>query len=256
MNFIDDARRAKMPAQYCQIFSEHIFKVVEDLKNQGIADFEPIAFLYRENCIFVLIPAGTRYKFSIGNVKISGVYSEASSNNLNINGFDYETGMTEFYLNTEIGYRNNWYNINLFPKLLKLEQNNAPSAVSKHHTNCTFKRKICCNKIQKNVYAEVASYNKLIDYLKVVMASGVYHNPVTGAECKQKFQSLGYPIDAYIDSLKDWVKYNWLEYLKITTPPIDIELFLAEDSAAMKNFEQQIYQHFIGMFLLDYIWQH
>lgn len=214
MNFIDDARRAKMLAQYCQIFSEHILKVVEDLKNQGIADFKPIAFLYRENCIFVLIPAGTRYKFSIGNVKISSVYCDASEKNLNINGFDYFPEMTEFALNTEIGYRNNWYNINLFPKLLKLEQNNAPSAVSKHHTNCTFNRKIRFNKIMANVYAEVESYNTLTDYLDSILktsklSTGIYHNPVTGQYCIDKLLAWGLPKNKYpISALTPYRDYN------------------------------------------------
>ena len=100
MSFMVDASRANIPSNYCRIFAERVLKVAKKL------GFEPEAFLYRENCIFVLIPAGTRYNFKT----FGGVYSKDSYKNLNINGFDYFPEMTDFALNTEVGYRNNNYN--------------------------------------------------------------------------------------------------------------------------------------------------
>ncbi len=245
MSFMNDASRANIPTHYCRIFSEHVLKVANKL------GFEPEAFLFRENCIFVLIPPGTRYNFKT----FSGKYCYDSYQNLNINGFDYLPEMTEFALNTEIGYRNNFYNRKLFPKLDNLEQQNDPLAISKHYTNCTFNRKIRFNKIMANIYANVASYNTLADYLKVILADGIYHSSVTGQYCIGKLLAWGFPANESVSSLTPYREYNWLEYLKITTPLIDIKLFLAEDSATMAELERQIEQHFIGMFLLDYIYQ-
>ena len=106
-----------------------------------------------------------------------------------------------------------------------------------------------------NIYANVASYNTLADYLKVILADGIYHSSVTGQYCIDKLLAWGFPANESVSSLTPYREYNWLEYLKITTPLIDIKLFLAEDSATMAELERQIEQHFIGMSLLDYIYQ-
>ena len=71
MSFMNDASRANIPTNYCRIFSARVLKVANKL------GFAPEAFLYRKNCIFVLIPAGTRYNFKT----FGGVYSENSHKN-------------------------------------------------------------------------------------------------------------------------------------------------------------------------------
>ena len=95
------------------------------------------------------IEADCWYDVTVCGRKISGRFHADSSRNININGSDYVPGMVEFCLNTEVGYRNNFYNQNLYPKLRRREQNDDPLAISKYFAGCTYHRKIRLNRMSQ-----------------------------------------------------------------------------------------------------------
>ena len=241
-----------MPVKWRRIFSENILDVT------NVLNIDAEGTNWADNCIFVYIKkSGITNIFSL-NMTL-GIYSEWSIKNLNINGYDYYPDLIEFSLRIEIGYRNCGYNKKLFPKLLRLENNKAPLALSNFCNGCTFDRKIRLNKMQANVYKSVKIYNSLIDYLSDIMSSGIYYGSMTDTQCIAKLQSLGlknYDGTPYSGSDLHHRNYNWLEYLGIVMPPINCKKFLAEDPATIKKFKEQIEFLFKLMILIDYIQNH
>ena len=185
----------------------------------------------RDNCIFIRVKPGGRYKISVdsaGNIIIEARYNEDSTRNNNITGLDYYEyeKQKEITLSAWIGLCNYWYNVALFPKMLKFEQKSAPKSVSKicsTYPGIIFERKY---RYTRNQYRHIKNYDSLIDYLNDVIASGI-RGP----------------------GLFD------LEVLVISTPPINLESILKENDVSLVELKNQIEFHVKLMLLIDYIYQ-
>ncbi len=228
-----------VPPMWAQIFAESLLKGAAKL---GI---KLKMCPWREgDCIFISIEPSINY-------------SQASSDNLNITGLDYHEGEQipeEIVLRTEVGYRNYWYNEHLFPKLLANKK--LRDAIVDHYSPCHFERAVRINR--NNFFCHKnypGTYKGFEDYLRDVMLSGIYCRNLTLSDCRAKFQSLG-DNDA-IARLSNWSgnTYNWLEYLKIATPPLNFRKILAQDPATIAEFEKQIEIHLTGMMLIDKIYR-
>ena len=227
-----------VPSMWTQIFANSLLKVAAKL---GIKlKMSP----WREgDCIFISIEPSINY-------------SQASSDNLNITGLDYHEGKPipeEIVLRTEVGYRNYWYNEHLFPKLLA--NGKYIGDIVDHYSPCHFERAVRINR--NNFFCHKTysgTYQGFEDYLRDVTLSGIYCRELTLKDCRAKFQSLG-DNDA-IDRLNNWSgnTYNWLEYLKIATTPLNFKKILAQDPATIAEFEKQIEIHLTGMMLIDKIY--
>ena len=217
----------RMPIEWSQIFSQAVLDVKKRLNVDIYTDPK-----VSDNCLFIRVKPGGRYKISVdsaGNIVIEARYDEYSTRNNNVTGWDYYEyeKQKEITLSTWIGLCNNWYNVALFPKMLKLEQKNDPKSVSKlcsTYPGIIFERKY---RYTRKHYRHIGNYDSLIDYLNDVIASGI-RGP----------------------GLFD------LEVLVISTPPINLESILKKNGVSLVELKNQIEFHVKLMLLTDYIYQH
>ena len=167
-----------IPTVWCETFAESLLKVQERL---GII----IDVVPHGNCIWIIIlPSGT--------------YSGASSDNLDIVGFDYYEDLEEFFLITVVGFRNYWYNASLYKKLLA--NPNFIANIEKAYSGCRFDRQVRINKFRATFYATIKSYDTLSDYLNAV-GDNVYFPSFTPRYCIEKLNDLGVTEGDAIDKL-------------------------------------------------------
>lgn len=233
---LEAGAQISIPTVWCQTFADVLLKMEKPL---GIK----LNVVPREDkCLWIVIlPSGT--------------YSAASNANLDIVGFDYHEDLEEIFLITVVGFRNYWYNVALYKKLLA--HPNYIADIENHYSDCRYDRQVRINRIRATFYATIRSYDTLGDYLTAV-GSAVYFSPLKPRDCRVKLNGLGVTEGDAIDKLRryNFENYNWLEYLHIVSKtPINCKLFLKRDPATIAEFERQIEQHLRGMILIDQIYQ-
>ena len=243
-------------AKWCRIFADSILKIAKKL---GIE----VELYVHNDCFWIRIKASNIYNYTEeGNENLqTGTYTEESSNNMDIIGFDYhhfvENGDEYFRLFTSVGCRKCRYNQYLFPKLRK--DPDFIRQIEKICAPCHFDRCIRFNKIAAFIFAYIKEYKSLKDYLVDVCRDGIYFPSMTpDDECIEKLNKLGVTEGYAIDKLETagHREFNVLEYFNIVTePPIDCELFLEEDPKTITDFEWQIERHLKGMLLIDKTYQ-
>lgn len=228
----------KLAVAWSKIFAQSLLKVAKKLSVE--IELNP-----HSDCFWI-------------RIKAAKCYTEEASDNMDIIGFDYHyfADEKEFSLFTSVGCRHSWYNQYLFPKL-----RGCPDfirKIEKIYAPCYFDRMIRFNRISEFIYAYIKDYDLLADYLNDVCRDGIYSKRATPDECIRKLNSLGVTSGDAIDKLNNSSRdyFNVLEYLNIVTaPPINCNLFLAEDPATIAEFEAQIERHIKGMILIDLIYQ-
>ena len=238
--------RANIPVAWCETFAQSLLKVAKKL---GVT----LKVIVHDGCLWIAIEASENYS----EASSDNLCTEPSSRNLDIVGFDYHEDMAEFSLITAVGYRNYWYNLNLFPKLRN--RLDFIQQIEDIYKPCHFDRQIRFNKLRCTFYSYVKTYDSLKSYLDDVCRDGIYRRPMTPAECRRKLNALDVTNGDAITKLRDYrhKDYNVLEYLHIVTePPIDCKLFLAKDPATIADFEAQIERHIKGMLAIDQAWQY
>jgi len=230
------AAQTSIPTVWCKIFARSLLNVESRL---GIAlDVVP----REDKCLWIkILPSRT--------------YSAASSDNLDIVGFDYHEDLEEIFLITVVGFRNCWYNVKLYKKLLA--NPNFIADIENAYKNCRFERQIRFNRIRATFYQTITRYDTLGDYLAAV-GNNIYFKSLTPSACITKLNSLGVTEGDTTDKLGRYryEDYNWLEYLHIVSKtPINCKLFLNQDPATIAEFERQIEQYLRGMILIDKIYQ-
>ena len=245
-NFVSEVKKVgaqvNIPTKWCEIFAKSLLKIAAKL---GVV----VEVIPHDECLWIII-------ISIEENFAEPSFSDPSRANLDIVGFDYHPDWEFFELITVVGFRNYWYNVHLYPKLLKNPKFIA--AIENNYSPCRFDRQIRFNKIRETFYQTVKSYDSLGDYLNDVSASGIWHNSLTPNQCIAKLNKLGVTDGETITRLRNTNRkdYNWLEYLHIfTAPKINSALFLKEDPATIAEFERQLEQHLRGMILIDEIYQ-
>lgn len=247
----DDDRFAK----WCRTFADSILKVAKKL---GIE----VELYVHNDCFWIRIKASREYNYTeYGNENLQTIgYTEESSNNMDIIGFDYhhfvENGDEYFRLFTSVGCRRSWYNQYLFPKLRG--EPDFIRQIEKVCAPCHFDRMIRFNKIAAFIFVYIEEYKSLQDYLNDVCHDGIYFPSMTPDECIEKLKKLGVTEGYAIDKLETTRRreFNVLEYFNIVTePPINCESFLAEDPATITDFENQIERHLKVMLLIDKTYQ-
>lgn len=228
--------QADIPVKWCKILADALLEMEERLGI--IIDVVP----REDRCLWIIILP-------------SSSYSKASSDNLDIVGFDFhgdEDEVQEFTFITVVGFRNYWYNASLYKKLLA--NPNFIANIEKAYSGCRFDRQIRFNKYAATFYATITSYDTLSDYLNAV-GDNVYFPSFTPRYCIEKLNDLGVTEGDAIDKLNSsggHADYNWLEYLHIVSKtPINCKLFLKKDPVTIAEFERQIEQHLRGMILID-----
>ena len=199
--------QTNIPAIWCEIFSKAVQDVVDSL---GV---ELEAY-----------PGGDRHCIFIAPVSLSRS-NESIKDMINFAGFDYTRAWQlpdhEFELQTVMGVKMSWFNQQFFlkpqrhPNLIKI--------IEDIYSPCHFLRKIRFNRNRITFYTDIIkTYDALSDYLNDVIASGIYFNHMSPADCINRLQKIfsalgiigGY--DA-TDTLGRYrvKEYNWLEYLDL-----------------------------------------
>ena len=166
-NVITMARN--MQVNWCRIFAEGVLRVAERLK-------VVIESTFKEGCIWI-------------SVKFLGNNTEASHKNLHVIGFDWHPDWKEFELHTAVGFKNNYFNLNLFPALkgnsVLIQQIEAIFAPF-HFVRC-----IRFNRITASIYADIKEYNSLAKYIDDVCRDGIYFPSMTPKECIKNLTNSG-----------------------------------------------------------------
>ena len=245
-NFVSEVKKVgaqvNIRSEWCEIFAKSLLKIAAKL---GIV-VEVIPRI--DGCLWIII-------ISVKGNFAGSPFNDASRANLDIIGFDYHPDLEFFELITVVGFRNYWYNVHLYPKLLKNPKFIAD--IENNYLPCRFDRQIRFNKIRETFYQTVKSYNSLGNYLNDVNASGIWYNKLTPNQCIAQLNKIGVTKSETITRLRNTNRkdYNWLEYLHIfTAPKINSALFLNEDPATIAEFERQLEQHLRGMILIDQIY--
>lgn len=229
------AAQTSIPTVWCKIFARSLLKVESRL---GIT----LEVVPREDkCLWIKI------------LPSEGFYSAESSDNLDIVGFDYHEDLEEISLITVVGFRNYWYNVKLYRKLLANPKYIAD--IENIYNDCCFERQIRFNKFKETFYQTITRYDTLDDYLAAV-GNGIYFKSLTPSDCITKLNGLGVTKGDTIAKLRQYryEDYNWLEYLHIVSKtPINCKLFLNQDPATIAEFERQIEQYLRGMIFIDKI---
>lgn len=230
------AAQTSIPTVWCKIFAQSLLNVENRL---GITlDVVP----REDKCLWIKILS-------------SGTYTADSEQNLDIVGFDYHEDLEEIFLITVVGFRNYWYNVKLYKKLLANPKFIA--AIENAYKNCLFERQIRFNKFKATFYQTITRYDTLGDYLAAV-GNAIYFSVLPPADCIKNLAALGVTEGDAIDKLNNYHHddYNWLEYLHIVSKtPINCKLFLNQDPATIAEFERQIEQYLNGMILIDDIYK-
>ena len=225
------AAQTSIPTVWCKIFAQSLLNVENRLKIT--LDVVP----REDKCLWIrILPSGT--------------YSAASSENLDIVGFDYHEDLEEIFLITVVGFRNYWYNRALYNKLRAYPKFFAD--IENAYKNCCFERQIRLNKFKATFYATIKRYDTLGDYLAAV-GNNIYFPSLTPRNCIARLNGLGVTEGDAINKLRRSHRedYNWLEYLHIVSKtPINCKLFLKQDPATIAEFERQIEQYLRGMILI------
>ena len=247
----------KIPLKYSGILSRTILNVADRLGFRMVGVFNSGG-----DSISIRVEYASAYKLYFGDITISGRYSEESGNCSVIKCFnDNEFENDEkIFLTTQIGYRNYFWNGNLFPKLLNLELENSPLALSKNYKDCTYIRKVRLNQRQTNLYTVVKKYpaESFKFCLEDIITSGIYNREISRSECIAKLQALGGEDKAgIVEKLKRYriKNFNWLEYFSVSTPPLNLENLFKQEPAEIKKFEEYLALHMKNILLLDFIWQ-
>ena len=232
---LEAGAQISIPTVWCQTFADALLKAEANL---GITlDIVP----REDKCLWIsILPSET--------------YSAPSAANLDIVGFDYHEDLEEIFLITVVGFRNCWYNVALYEKLLA--NPNYIADIEKAYSGCRYDRQVRFNKRRAAFYATITSYDTLGDYLQAV-GSAVYFPSLKPVACIRKLNGLGVTEGDAIDKLRRYrhEDYNWLEYLHIVSKtPINCKLFLKREPATIAEFKRQIEQHLRGMILIDSIY--
>ena len=240
--------------KWSSIFARSILKVANKL---GVE----IELKVKGDCFWI-------YIINVNENLYASAYTEESAKNMAIIGFDYHHFVDDeyFWLLTSVGCNNSYYNQLLFPNLCKCPD--LIRQIEATYQPCHFERHIRFNRISAFIYAYIKEYSSLKNYLDDVCKGGIYFPEMTPDECIGKLNTLGVteklnsrgepdkndPINKLRNSNRDF--FNVLEYLWIVTePPINCELFLAEDPGTIAEFEAQIERHIKGMILIDSIYR-
>lgn len=243
------ANQTYVPTDWSQILSEACLKAESRLGFE--LDAKPSG---NNNCIWII-------------VKPSLNFSEKSSSNINITGLDYyETIKYEdLTFETQVGFRNYWYNELLFPKLIKYRAI-IELIINTLYPSCQFYRQL---RFARTFYASnIENYPStaaLFEHLEnIVDKKEIFIRNQKSADVISRLKNLRPSNNAEINKYRadllskfnpndNHKNYYWFEYFKISTLPLNRSKLLKRDSATIKELEKQIEFHVLIMIIIDLI---
>ena len=243
------ATQTHIPADWSQIFAEAC------LKAESRLGFElDVKLSGNGHCIWVI-------------VKPSLNFSDKSSSNLNITGLDYYEAIKyeDLSFQTQVGFRNYWYNELLFPKLIKYRAI-IELIIETFYPSCQISRKL---RLTRTFYSpnieDYPSTDALFNHLQnIVNKKEIFIRSLKSADVISRLKNLRPSNDAEInasrknllskfDSNNNHKRYNWFEYFQLSTPPLNLSKLLKRESATIKELEKQIEFHVLIMIIIDLI---